>query len=163
VNNDLAILRVHDPAKIAGKCTPMPFKLVKSGDVKLGESISTIGYPLSTLLGSSPKFSEGVIAAKSGLQDDPRWFQISADIQPGSSGSPLFDANGNVIGIVVASLDAAKAFQLTNSFPQNVNWAIKSDYLLSLLEMIPDAKIPDRTGTFSPESASACIALVNTW
>jgi S1-C subfamily serine protease len=104
-----------------------------------------------------------VVAAKSGLQDDPRWFQISAAIQPGSSGSPLFDNEDNIIGVVVATLDAAKAFQSTSAIPQNVNWAIKSDYLLSLVAMIPDASLPDRKVPFSPEAAAACIAIVSTW
>jgi S1-C subfamily serine protease len=163
VNNDLAILRIHDIAKSAGKCTELPFRLTSARNTTLGEHVSTIGYPLSPLLGSSPKFSEGVIAAKSGIQDDPRWFQVSAAIQPGSSGSPLFDSEGDIIGIVVASLDAAKAFQLTGAIPQNVNWAIKSDYLLSLAEMVPDASLPSRAASFSPEAATACIALVSAW
>jgi S1-C subfamily serine protease len=115
------------------------------------------------LLGTNPKFSEGAIAGKSGLQDDPRWFQISAAIQPGSSGSPLFDDDGNIVGVVVASLDAAKAFQLTNAIPQNVNWAIKSDYLLSLAEMLPDQTLPTRSTPFSPEKAAGCVALVTAW
>ena len=110
--------------RMPGKCAEMPFQLVTAEDVTLGGHVSTIGYPLNSLLGSSPKFSEGMIAAKSGIQDDPRWFQISAAIQPRSSGSPLFDSEGNIIGIVVATLDAAKAFQLTSAIPQNVNWAV---------------------------------------
>lgn len=163
VINDLAILRINDAEKLANVCPEMPFQLAPAKNAVLGEQVSTIGYPLSSLLGSNPKFSEGVIAAKSGIQDDPRWFQISAAIQPGSSGSPLFDSEGNVVGIVVASLDAAKAFQMTQAIPQNVNWAIKSDYLLSLAEMIPDAKLVPRMVTFSPEKAAACIALIAAW
>ena len=97
------------------------------------------------------------------MTDDPRWFQISPATQPGSSGSPLFDENGNIIGIVVATLDAAKAFQMTNAIPQNVNWAIKSDYLLNLASMIPNETLPPRKGTFSPEKAAACIATISAW
>jgi hypothetical protein len=72
----------------------------------------------------------------------------------------LFDADGNVIGVVVASLDAVKAYELTSAIPQNVNWAIKSDYLLNLLEMIPNEKLPPRVGNFSPDKAAACVGLV---
>jgi hypothetical protein len=67
------------------------------------------------------------------------------------------------VGVVVATLDAAKAYQLTSAIPQNVNWAIKSDYLLNLAGMIPDAKLASRTATFSAEKAAACIALVKAW
>ena len=161
--NDLAIIRVSDSTKLADLCRQLPFQLISAKDVALGQRVSTIGYPLSPLLGSDPKFSEGVISSKSGFQDDPRWFQISAAIQPGSSGSPLFDDNGNIVAVVVASLDAAKAFQLTNAIPQNVNWAIKSDYLLNLAGMIPDVTLPSRAVAFSADKASACVALVTAW
>ena len=161
--NDLAILRLADASKLADLCRDMPFQLAPTQNVVLGQHVSTIGYPLSPLLGSSPKFSEGAIAGKSGLQDDPRWFQISAAIQPGSSGSPLFDDEGNIIGIVVASLDAAKAYQLTGAVPQNVNWAIKSDYLLNLVGMIPNEKLSSRMTAFSPDKAAACVAVITAW
>jgi serine protease Do len=75
----------------------------------------------------------------------------------------LFDENGNIIGIVVATLDAAKAFQLTNAIPQNVNWAIKSDYLLNLVSMIPNETLPPRKAPFSPDKAAACIAVISAW
>lgn len=163
VANDLAILRINDAAKLENVCREMPFQLAPTKDVVLGQRVSAIGYPLSPMLGSSPKFTEGTIASKSGPQDDPRWFQISAAVQPGSSGSPLFDENGNIIGIVITSLDAAKAFQLTNAIPQNVNWAIKSDYLLNLAGMIPSATLQPRMATFSPEKAAACVALITAW
>jgi S1-C subfamily serine protease len=158
--NDLAVLRVTDPSKLINLCRDLPFQLAPTQSVVLGQHVSTIGYPLSPLLGSSPKFSEGAIAGKSGLQDDPRWFQISAAIQPGSSGSPLFDDEGNIIGVVVASLDAAKAYQLTGAIPQNVNWAIKSDYLLSLAGMIPNEKLSPRMTAFSPDKAAECVTVI---
>lgn len=161
--NDLAVLRLSDASKLADLCRDFPFQLVPTQNVALGQHVSTIGYPLSPLLGSSPKFSEGAIAGKSGLQDDPRLFQISAAIQPGSSGSPLFDDEGNIIGIVVATFDAVKAYQLTGAIPQNVNWAIKSDYLLNLAGMIPSEKLSPRVTAFSPEKAAACVALITAW
>jgi S1-C subfamily serine protease len=161
--NDLAIIRIADSSRLPNGCRELPFQLASARNVSLGEHVTTVGYPLSTVLGSAPKFSEGSIASKSGLQDDPRWFQISAPTQPGSSGSPLFDKDGNIVGVVVATLDAAKAYQLTSAIPQNVNWAIKSDYLLNLAGMIPDAKLASRTGLFSAEKAAACIALIKAW
>jgi S1-C subfamily serine protease len=97
-------------------------------------------------------------------RDDPRSLQISAQVQPGSSGSPLFDSDGNVVGIVVATLDAAKTYQLSSAIPQNVNYAIKADYLLSLVSMLPagDALAP-RTTVFSPEKAAQCVAIIRAW
>jgi S1-C subfamily serine protease len=49
---------------------------------------------------------KGEIASLSGIQDDPRHFQISVPVQPGNSGGALVDERGNVIGIVSAKLKA---------------------------------------------------------
>ncbi|MGA8012807.1 MAG: serine protease [Candidatus Acidiferrales bacterium] len=163
VVNDLAILRVADATKLATTCPDLPFQLMSSNGVTLGERVYTIGYPLAPMLGSNPKFSEGVVSSKSGWQEDPRSLQISAQVQPGSSGSPLFDSVGNVIGVVVATLDAEKVYQVASAIPQNVNFAIKADYLLSLAGMLPDASLGSRTTGFSPEKASQCVAIVKTW
>ena len=60
-------------------------------------------------------------------------YQISAAVQPGSSGGPLFDNDGNVIGIVCAK----------HSDAENANYAIKVSYLLSLINSSDlGAKLP---------------------
>ncbi len=52
----------------------------------------------------APKLAKGEIGALTGAQDDPRYFQISVPLQPGSSCGPLVDERGNaVIRIVSAS------------------------------------------------------------
>jgi S1-C subfamily serine protease len=144
--NDLAVLRLTDSTKLATTCQPLPFQLASSSSVTLGERVSTIGYPLTPMLGSNPKFAEGVVSSKSGYQDDPRSLQISAQVQPGSSGSPLFDSDGNIVGIVVATLDAGKVYQSASAIPQNVNFAIKADYLISLVAMVPGESLGSRLG-----------------
>jgi S1-C subfamily serine protease len=163
VVNDLAILRVTDTTKLTNTCPELPFRLASSSTVKLGERVSTIGYPLAPMLGSNPKFSEGVVSSKSGLRDDPTQFQISAQIMPGSSGSPLFDGDGNVIGIVVATLDAANTYKLSGALPQNINYAIKADYLLSLVSMLPGDPLASGMTAFSPEKAAQCVAIIRAW
>jgi S1-C subfamily serine protease len=162
VINDLAILRMSDASKLATTCPELPFQLFSSSGVTLGEHVSAIGYPLTPMLGSNPKFTEGAISSKSGWQDDPRSLQISAQVQPGSSGSPLFDGDGNIIGIVVATLDASKVYQAASAIPQNVNFAIKADYLLSLAAMLPGS-VGSRTTVFSPEKAAQCVAIIRAW
>jgi S1-C subfamily serine protease len=158
VSNDLAILRISDPTKTQ-PCGDVPFGIVSSNRVTLGQKISTIGYPLEDILGASPKFAEGVVSSTTGLQDDPRAFQVSAQVQPGSSGSPLFNSDGNVIGIVVATLNPA-ALSQSGALPQNVNWAVKSDYLLNLVGMLPDELPTAGSAAFTPEHAAKCVAIV---
>jgi S1-C subfamily serine protease len=163
VVNDLAILRLADASKLATTCPDLPFQLASSNGVTLGERVSTIGYPLTSMLGSNPKFSEGVVSSKSGWQDDPRTMQISAQVQPGSSGSPLLDSDGNIVGIVVATLDAGKVYQTASAIPQNVNFAIKADYLLSLVAMLPGGSLGSRTAGFSSEKAAQRVAIIKAW
>jgi S1-C subfamily serine protease len=73
----------------------------------------------------------------SGSQDDPRYFQISVPVQPGNSGGALVDERGNVIGIVSAKLSARAALAASGALPENVNYAVKSSFLLSFLESVP--------------------------
>ena len=45
---------------------------------------------------------------------------------------------GNVVGVVVAKLNQQAAFAASGSMPENVNYAVKSSYLLSFLESVPE-------------------------
>jgi S1-C subfamily serine protease len=83
--------------------------------------------------GFSPKVTRGEISSLNGAGDDPRAWQISVPIQTGNSGGPLLDEFGNLIGIVVSKL-GLKAAKVTGDLPQNVGYAIKSAYILPLIE-----------------------------
>jgi serine protease Do len=104
----------------------------------LGSTVATVGFPNIGLQGFAPKLAKGEIAALSGAQDDARHFQISVPVQPGNSGGGLVDERGNVVGIVSAKLSARVALATTGALPENVNYAVKSSFLLSFLESVPD-------------------------
>ena len=108
---------------------------------KLGDSVVAFGFPLPGLLSSEGNVSVGILSATSGLQNDVRFVQISAPVQPGNSGGPLFDSSGHVIGVVVAKLDAVKVAQLTGDVPQNVNFAVHWAEVRAFLD---DAGVPYR-------------------
>jgi S1-C subfamily serine protease len=91
------------------------------------------GFPLTGLLASSGNLTTGIVSATAGMHDNPRHLQISAPVQPGNSGGPLLDQSGNVIGVIVAKLDAATAASLLGDIPQNVNFAIKGREAVSFL------------------------------
>ena len=74
----------------------------------------------------------------SGVQDDARQFQISVPVQPGNSGGALEDERGNVVGVVSAKLSARAALAASGALPENVNYAVKSSFLLSFLESVPE-------------------------
>ena len=75
------------------------------------------------------------------MQNDVRFIQISAPVQPGNSGGPLFDSSGYVIGVVVAKLDAVKVAEITGDVPQNVNFAVNWAEVRAFLD---DAGVPYR-------------------
>ena len=127
--NDLALLKAD------GKFSPLPISSSRSA--QLGGTVATVGFPDIGLQGFAPKLAKGEIASLSGAGDDPRYFQISAPVQPGNSGGALVDERGNVIGIVSAKLDAGAALAASGALPENVNYAVKSSLLLSFLESVP--------------------------
>ena len=127
--NDLALLKAD------GRFAPLP--IAASRTVSLGGTVATVGFPDIGLQGFAPKLAKGEIASLSGAGDDPRYFQISVPVQPGNSGGALVDERGNVIGIVSAKLDAAAALAESGALPENVNYAVKSSFLLGFLESVP--------------------------
>lgn len=85
-----------------------------------------MGYPLRASMGDEIKLTNGIISSKTGYQGDISSYQISAPVQPGNSGGPLFNSQGNLIGIVNAKLTGA----------ENASYAIKTNYLTNLLELL---------------------------
>jgi hypothetical protein len=124
--NDLAVLKLSD-----GTYSVLP--IASSRKIRLGQSVATVGFPNIEIQGFSPKVTRGEISSLNGLGDDPRAWQISVPVQPGNSGGPLLDENGNLVGVVVSKL-GLKAATITGDLPQNVNYAVKSTYALALLE-----------------------------
>ena len=128
--------RANDIALLKAEGTFKPLPIGASADVRRGAAILTMGFPNVNLQGIEPKVTDGIINSFSGAGNDPRVFQISAPIQTGNSGGPLVDMTGNVIGIVASKLDAQAIARQTGDIPQNVNYAIKSQYLLDLVEQL---------------------------
>ena len=114
-----------------------------------GEEVFAIGYPMPGLQGQESKFTNGIVSSLSGIRGKEQWLQISAPIQGGNSGGPLLNRQGDVVGVVVASVDAARLFKTTGDLPQNVNYAIKSDALLNFLRAsaVPNT-VARATGAF---------------
>lgn len=118
--NDLAILKLRDGHI---QSSSIPYSIV-TATAEVGEDVFVLGYPLTSTMGDEIKLTTGVVSARTGFQGDVSLYQISAPIQPGNSGGPLFDSKGNVIGIVSAKHQGA----------ENVGYAIKASYLRNLAE-----------------------------
>jgi S1-C subfamily serine protease len=140
-NNDIAILKLSQSPTSRQNI----IVLGDSSSVKTGDRVFTYGFPLVDLLGAAePRYSEGFINSLSGISNDPRLFQVSIPIQPGNSGGPVFNEKGELIGIATSSIDADKTKKVFGSSPQNVNFAIKSSYIKSLLPNLPDVFLRDK-------------------
>lgn len=119
-NNDLALLRISD-SRFSG-FTNIPYA-VTNRMCEVGEDVFVLGYPLTNAMGTEVKLTNGIISSRSGYQGDVSTYQVSAPVQPGNSGGPLFDKKGNIVGIINAGIPDA----------ENVGYAIKTSYLFNLV------------------------------
>ena len=125
--NDLAIVKIVDVNFDGVGELPYNFK-TRSSDV--GTKIYAYGYPMAlSLMGKEIKITDGIISSKSGIDGDITTYQISATIQPGNSGGPLFDDKGNLIGINSSGLARLGS--------ESTGYTIKSSYVLNLIDVLP--------------------------
>jgi S1-C subfamily serine protease/antitoxin component YwqK of YwqJK toxin-antitoxin module len=125
--NDLSIIKISSSEFIPFLNLPFNFK-TNISDV--GSNIFALGYPMLDLMGNEIKFTDGKISSKTGIHGDITTYQISVPIQPGNSGGPLFDFDGNLIGITSSGVNR-NLFNI-----ENVNYAIKSSYLKNLIDVL---------------------------
>lgn len=110
--HDLALLKLKDAKEI-------PLEIQESMSIKIGQKIFALGNPM----GLEGTFSEGIVSGIRELDTDSI-IQITAPISPGSSGGPIIDSTGEVVGVAVA----------TYSGGQNLNFAIPTKYITDLLQ-----------------------------
>tara|TARA_B100000700_G_C14943598_1_gene808014 strand:- start:361 stop:1386 length:1026 start_codon:yes stop_codon:yes gene_type:complete len=125
--NDLAIIKIVDVNFDGVKELPYNFK-TRSSDV--GTKVYAFGYPMAlSIMGKEIKVTDGIISSKTGFDGDITTYQISAPIQGGNSGGPLFDDKGNFIGINSSGINKKLA--------DNVGYSIKTSYVLNLIDILP--------------------------
>jgi serine protease Do len=118
--NDVAILKINDTTFTGLGAIPYTFRHSESD---LAENVYTYGYPQD-----SPVYNAGWVTSLSGLNGDSIDYQVSMPVNPGSSGAPLLDSKGSIIGIVKAK----------ETHLEGVHFALKSNYLLSAIDSIPE-------------------------
>lgn len=134
-NNDLALLQVGQGAVLGEGPAAGKIALFRAGaGVRLGEDVVIAGFPLQDLVTSELSVTKGSVSALAGPQDDRRYIQISAPVQPGNSGGPAFDDSGNVIGVVSARLNEFAVAEISGSLPQNINFALSRGTVQAFLD-----------------------------
>ena len=140
-NNDIAILKIPKTEFKKVYKDDIPIRHFKSVNARVGENVITFGYPFGEILGSSPKLTDGRISDTSGMNDNPTHYQITNPIQPGNSGGPLINKSGHLIGVVIGSMSDQYAVEISGAVPQNVNFAVKVEYLSQALQS-KNIKVP---------------------
>lgn len=128
ISSDLAILKIADSTF---KSQPLPYTL-KPQPVRLGEEVFTMGYPRDEIV-----YGKGYISAQTGFNGDTVAYQVSIPVNPGNSGAPLMDNEGNIVGIITGK-------QTTSD---GIAFAVKSAHLKRLLEEMPKEKLPRKEWT----------------
>ena len=148
--NDLALLRISSTQmasaetkslisklnvqKLGLKLVPLASGgLMRSDDIELGERVLVSGFPYGELYSNTIKVTGGMVSAVKGMGDDSAQFQMDAAVQPGNSGGPIYDENGNIVGAVVAQLNKLKVAKAIGSLPENVNFGIKASTVRQFL------------------------------
>ncbi|MGZ3900603.1 MAG: S1C family serine protease [Bacteroidia bacterium] len=109
---DLAVLKIEN--KEAVKNWNVPFSLSEKS-MDIGEKVFTLGYPRKDIV-----YGEGSLSSLSGYSNDTTMYQVSIPVNPGNSGSPLLDEQGNIIGVIRG--------KVTNA--EGTGFAIKSGAIL---------------------------------
>ena len=119
--NDIAILKSDKSANF----------LKLRDNPQLGQSIFTGGYPYNDVLDNF-NFTSGNISSLRGTKSNISQFQFTAPVQPGSSGGPIIDDKGGVVGVTVSGLGASFA-EANNTLPQNIAFGIKVGVVKDIL------------------------------
>lgn len=115
---DLAIIKITDTA--FKTVINLPYS-IKKGNSNLGEHFFTLGFPRNEIV-----YGEGYVSAKSGNDGDSTAYQLTVSANPGNSGGPVINHNGEIIGIITAK----------DSKADGVVYAAKSKNIITMLEKL---------------------------
>ncbi|HLP10327.1 MAG TPA: trypsin-like peptidase domain-containing protein [Flavobacteriales bacterium] len=117
---DFALLKITDPAFKAAKKTPYS---ISDKNVALAQKIYTLGYPKDDIV-----YTEGAISSLSGNESDTMFYQLSIISAPGSSGSPIINEKGELVGLLSSK----------NNEAEGETYCVKMKYILDHIEKLKE-------------------------
>lgn len=117
--NDIAILKIKD-SNFENLGT-LPYSIKRSA-AGIGETVYTLGYPKDDVV-----LGDGYVSSKTGINGDTLAYQVAIPVNPGNSGGPLLDNNGNIVGVISGKESKA----------DGAAFAVKSKYIMEALNAIP--------------------------
>jgi S1-C subfamily serine protease len=127
---------------------------------RTGMPVFTIGFPALWTLGIEPKFTDGTISALSGLRDEAAFLQTTTPVQPGNSGGPLVDDQGEVVGVIIGRAADEVFMNRYGSIPQNINFASKAENLVSVLDRAIATRKPTGSRRQAIDRAIKAVCLI---
>ena len=146
IDNDLALLKLKNQNV---QFSNIPYTFAKN-IAEQGAKAFVLGYPMASSMGEEIKLTDGLVSARSGYKGSISQYQFSAPIQPGNSGSPLFNEDGDVIGVINAKLKEAEA----------AGYAIKSPLVSTFLQLANMTDLSAGTNTIKQLSLPEKTALL---
>ena len=154
--DDIAVLELEKPLPVD--------RAIPAGAYskpRVGRNVVVMGYPLWYMLGEgSPSLTNGMVSKRTGLKDDLSTFQLTAKVNKGNSGGPVFDLFGNVVGITVGKLDLKKIQTDEGFMPEDVNFAIHVDRLPAITNVKVGSSESDGAELSSEELYQAMLGKV---
>jgi serine protease Do len=118
--NDIALLKVEHKNFRFGK-GEVPYSFA-AGKSPLGARVYSIGFPQHEIV-----YNEGYVSARNGFHSNPAQYRLDLPANPGQSGAPVLDAQGNVIAIVTAN----------ETESATITYAVSTEALHKLLHTLP--------------------------
>lgn len=120
---DIAIYKIDNIESIKNITFPFSFK---DNESEIGDKIFTLGYPRRDAV-----YGEGALSSMTGFNNDTTMYQISIPVNPGNSGGPLMDEQGNIIGVIRGKQSSAEA----------TGFAIKSNFIKQTIEQLENESL----------------------
>ena len=124
--DDVAVIRVKDRSL---RFSAISFS---SQNLEVGDDVIALGFPLASAMGKELKMSSGIVNSIKGFQDDVKYFQFSAPIDPGNSGGPALNKSGDLIGLITSKYTSAtnagyalNLIQIIKNIPNTINYRIE--------------------------------------